>query len=74
MMLQCTVKRCSNALGWVVPLGLADDYTDERYGGYRDDFDSKKRKQKGGEPWGVKKLRHDPPQYRVYFARYAVNR
>lgn len=38
-----------------------------------DDFDSKKRKQKGGEPWGVKKPRHDPPQYRVYFARYAVN-
>ncbi|XP_065440618.1 cell cycle and apoptosis regulator protein 2 isoform X9 [Chrysemys picta bellii] len=38
-----------------------------------DDFDSKKRKQKGGEPWGVKKPRHDPPQYRVYFARYAVD-
>ncbi|XP_074838021.1 cell cycle and apoptosis regulator protein 2 isoform X2 [Carettochelys insculpta] len=38
-----------------------------------DDLDSKKRKQKGGEPWGVKKPRHDPPQYRVYFARYAVD-
>ncbi|KAM7153287.1 cell cycle and apoptosis regulator protein 2 isoform 2-T2 [Macrochelys suwanniensis] len=38
-----------------------------------DDFDSKKRKQKGSEPWGVKKPRHDPPQYRVYFARYAVD-
>uniref|UniRef100_A0A8B9S8Q7 Cell cycle and apoptosis regulator 2 n=1 Tax=Apteryx owenii TaxID=8824 RepID=A0A8B9S8Q7_APTOW len=38
-----------------------------------DDFDSKKRKQKGGEPWGVKKPRHDLPQYRVHFARYAVD-
>ncbi|KYO44490.1 cell cycle and apoptosis regulator protein 2 isoform X2 [Alligator mississippiensis] len=38
-----------------------------------DEFESKKRKQKGGEPWGVKKPRHDPPQYRVHFARYAVD-
>ncbi|XP_062452967.1 cell cycle and apoptosis regulator protein 2 isoform X2 [Rhea pennata] len=38
-----------------------------------EDFDSKKRKQKGGEPWGVKKPRHDLPQYRVHFARYAVD-
>ncbi|XP_053222988.1 cell cycle and apoptosis regulator protein 2 isoform X4 [Podarcis raffonei] len=38
-----------------------------------DDFDSKKRKQKGNEPWGVKKLRHEPPQYRVQLACYAVN-
>uniref|UniRef100_A0A8D0L8T2 Cell cycle and apoptosis regulator 2 n=1 Tax=Sphenodon punctatus TaxID=8508 RepID=A0A8D0L8T2_SPHPU len=38
-----------------------------------DDFDSKKRKQKGNEPWGVKKPRHEPPQYRVHFARYAVD-
>ncbi|XP_067399782.1 cell cycle and apoptosis regulator protein 2 isoform X2 [Emydura macquarii macquarii] len=48
-------------------------YTGQGPKGRWDDFDSKKRKQKGGEPWGVKKLRHDPPQYRVYFARYAVN-
>ncbi|NXD18009.1 CCAR2 protein, partial [Nothocercus nigrocapillus] len=38
-----------------------------------DDFDSKKRKQKGAEPWVVKKPRHDLPQYRVHFARYAVD-
>nr|XP_034995580.1 cell cycle and apoptosis regulator protein 2 isoform X1 [Zootoca vivipara] len=38
-----------------------------------DDFDSKKRKQKGNEPWGVKKPRHEPPQYRVQLACYAVN-
>ncbi|NXA43621.1 CCAR2 protein, partial [Eudromia elegans] len=38
-----------------------------------DDFDSKKRKQKGAEPWAVKKPRHDLPQYRVHFARYAVD-
>ncbi|XP_077160972.1 cell cycle and apoptosis regulator protein 2 isoform X1 [Paroedura picta] len=38
-----------------------------------DDFDSKKRKQKGGEPWVVKKPRHEPPQYRVQLACYAVN-
>ncbi|NWI19431.1 CCAR2 protein, partial [Crypturellus soui] len=38
-----------------------------------DDFDSKKRKQKGAEPWPVKKPRHEVPQYRVHFARYAVD-
>uniref|UniRef100_A0A8C8S882 Cell cycle and apoptosis regulator 2 n=1 Tax=Pelusios castaneus TaxID=367368 RepID=A0A8C8S882_9SAUR len=38
-----------------------------------DDFDSKKRKQKGGEPWGVKKPRHEVPQYRVHLVHYAVN-
>ncbi|XP_068776551.1 cell cycle and apoptosis regulator protein 2 isoform X3 [Struthio camelus] len=38
-----------------------------------DDFESKKRKQKGGELWGAKKPRHDLPQYRVHFARYAVD-
>nr|XP_020635995.1 cell cycle and apoptosis regulator protein 2 [Pogona vitticeps] len=38
-----------------------------------DDFDSKKRKQKGSEPWGAKKPRHEPPQYRVQLACYAVN-
>ncbi|XP_028564755.1 cell cycle and apoptosis regulator protein 2 isoform X5 [Podarcis muralis] len=38
-----------------------------------DDFDSKKRKQKGNEPWGLKKPRHEPPQYRVQLACYAVN-
>ncbi|XP_053125441.1 cell cycle and apoptosis regulator protein 2 isoform X2 [Hemicordylus capensis] len=38
-----------------------------------DDFDSKKRKQKAGEPWGVKKPRYEPPQYRVQLACYAVN-
>ncbi|XP_054854174.1 cell cycle and apoptosis regulator protein 2 isoform X2 [Eublepharis macularius] len=38
-----------------------------------DDFDSKKRKQKGGEPWGVKKPRHETPQYRVQLACYTVN-
>ncbi|KAL8173930.1 UNVERIFIED_CONTAM: Cell cycle and apoptosis regulator protein 2 [Gekko kuhli] len=38
-----------------------------------DDFDSKKRKQKGGEQWGVKKPRHEPPQYRVQLACYTVN-
>ncbi|XP_062994996.1 cell cycle and apoptosis regulator protein 2 [Elgaria multicarinata webbii] len=38
-----------------------------------DDFDSKKRKQKGNEPWGAKKPRHEPPQYRVQLACYAVN-
>ncbi|XP_061449393.1 cell cycle and apoptosis regulator protein 2 isoform X2 [Rhineura floridana] len=38
-----------------------------------DDFDSKKRKQKGNEPCAVKKPRHEPPQYRVQLACYAVN-
>ncbi|XP_025898055.1 cell cycle and apoptosis regulator protein 2 [Nothoprocta perdicaria] len=38
-----------------------------------DDFDSKKRKQKGAEPWAGKKARHELPQYRVHFARYAVD-
>ncbi|XP_044293460.1 cell cycle and apoptosis regulator protein 2 isoform X3 [Varanus komodoensis] len=38
-----------------------------------DDFDSKKRKQRGNEPWGVKKPRHEPPQYRVQLASYTVN-
>ncbi|XP_010211346.1 PREDICTED: cell cycle and apoptosis regulator protein 2, partial [Tinamus guttatus] len=38
-----------------------------------DDFDSKKRKQKGAEPWAVKKPRHELPQYRVHFAHYAVD-
>uniref|UniRef100_A0A1W7RF20 p30 DBC protein n=1 Tax=Agkistrodon contortrix contortrix TaxID=8713 RepID=A0A1W7RF20_AGKCO len=38
-----------------------------------DDFDSKKRKQKGNEPWGAKKPRHEPPQYRVQLACYTVN-
>ncbi|XP_048368911.1 cell cycle and apoptosis regulator protein 2 isoform X2 [Sphaerodactylus townsendi] len=38
-----------------------------------DDFDSKKRKQKGGEPWAVKKPRHEPPQYRVQLTCYTVN-
>ncbi|XP_063167594.1 cell cycle and apoptosis regulator protein 2 [Candoia aspera] len=38
-----------------------------------DDFDSKKRKQKGSEAWGVKKPRHGPPQYRVQLACYTVN-
>ncbi|NXI68073.1 CCAR2 protein, partial [Anseranas semipalmata] len=38
-----------------------------------DDLDSKKRKQKGGEPWGAKKPRHDLPQYRVHLAHYAVD-
>ncbi|XP_042327713.1 cell cycle and apoptosis regulator protein 2 [Sceloporus undulatus] len=38
-----------------------------------DDFDSKKRKQKGNEPWGVKKPRHEPPQYRVQLACYSLN-
>ncbi|XP_070808348.1 cell cycle and apoptosis regulator protein 2 [Pituophis catenifer annectens] len=38
-----------------------------------DDFDSKKRKQKGNEPWGAKKPRHEPPQYRVQLACYSVN-
>ncbi|XP_066839489.1 cell cycle and apoptosis regulator protein 2 isoform X1 [Anser cygnoides] len=39
--------------------------------GRRDDSDSKKRKQKGAEPWAVKKPRHDVPQYRVHLAPYA---
>ncbi|XP_026571076.1 cell cycle and apoptosis regulator protein 2, partial [Pseudonaja textilis] len=38
-----------------------------------DDFDSKKRKQKGNEPWVAKKPRHEPPQYRVQLACYTVN-
>ncbi|XP_066495286.1 cell cycle and apoptosis regulator protein 2 isoform X2 [Tiliqua scincoides] len=38
-----------------------------------DEFDSKKRKQKGNEPWGVKKPRHEPPQYRVQLACYTTN-
>ncbi|XP_060642916.2 cell cycle and apoptosis regulator protein 2 [Anolis sagrei] len=38
-----------------------------------DDFDSKKRKQKGNEPWGVKRPRHEPPQYRVQLACYSLN-
>ncbi|KAJ6653720.1 hypothetical protein lerEdw1_008791, partial [Lerista edwardsae] len=38
-----------------------------------DEFDSKKRKQKGNEPWGVKKPRHEPPQYRVQLACYTAN-
>lgn len=38
-----------------------------------DEFDSKKRKQKGNEPWGVKKPRHEPPQYRVQLAGYTAN-
>ncbi|KAF7242170.1 Cell cycle and apoptosis regulator protein 2 [Varanus komodoensis] len=40
---------------------------------FQDDFDSKKRKQRGNEPWGVKKPRHEPPQYRVQLASYTVN-
>ncbi|XP_035200888.1 cell cycle and apoptosis regulator protein 2 [Oxyura jamaicensis] len=39
--------------------------------GRRDDSDSKKRKQKGAEPWAAKKPRHDVPQYRVHLAPYA---
>ncbi|XP_062817110.1 cell cycle and apoptosis regulator protein 2 [Anolis carolinensis] len=38
-----------------------------------DDFDSKKRKQKGNEPWGVKRPRHEPPQYRVHLACYSLD-
>uniref|UniRef100_A0A8B9CIQ8 Cell cycle and apoptosis regulator 2 n=1 Tax=Anser brachyrhynchus TaxID=132585 RepID=A0A8B9CIQ8_9AVES len=41
------------------------------YHGLRDDSDSKKRKQKGAEPWAAKKPRHDVPQYRVHLAPYA---
>lgn len=42
--------------------------------GLRDDSDSKKRKQKGAEPWAAKKPRHDVPQYRIHLAPYAPDR
>ncbi|XP_020831416.1 cell cycle and apoptosis regulator protein 2 [Phascolarctos cinereus] len=42
--------------------------------GRSDDYDSKKRKQRaGGEPWGVKKPRHDLPPYRVHLTPYTVD-
>lgn len=42
--------------------------------GRSDDYDSKKRKQRGGgEPWGAKKPRHELPSYRVQLTPYTVD-